>query len=188
MGDGKGARLSTISRDISSEGIGLLHSMPLQMGRVRLSLPSMFGRQLEMDAEIRWCMPSTEGWFLSGGVFLGTSVSQAASLLCAVLKSEASRRRQHRTPFFRPVNISSGIGKGGILSAFSRDISPLGIGLLHRVPLEAGHVVLNVPSVVGDRLDVRAEIRWCAAAGEGWWTSGGRFSGLLFEELPARQL
>ena len=98
--------------------------MPLQMGRVRLSLPSMFGRQLEMDAEIRWCMPSTEGWFLSGGVFLGTSVSQAASLLCAVLKSEASRRRQHRTPFFRPVNISSGIGKGGILSAFSRDISP----------------------------------------------------------------
>jgi hypothetical protein len=187
-GDGRGARLSAISRDISSAGIGLLHNMPLEPGRVRLSLPSMLGRQLEMDAEIRWCMPSSEGWFLSGGALMRTSVSQAASLLCAVIKSEASRRRQHRTPFFRPVSISVGAGKVGTLSAFSRDISPMGIGLLHGVPLETGQVVLSVPSAAGDRLDIRTEIQWCAPAGEGWWTSGGRFRGMLFEELPTRQL
>ena len=181
-------KLSAFSRDISPAGVGLLHGVPLSPGRVGLKIPLTTRHQLDVSAEIGWCAPAGEGWYLSGGRFLRLSAPQVTSLLFAVVKGEASRRLQQRHPFFRPVTITTGGGTGTKLSAVSRDISRMGIGLLHSMPLDAGRVMLQVPSTTGHELDICAELRWCAPASEGWYVSGGRFVRLLLEEAPHRFL
>ena len=183
-----GSKLSAFSRDISLSGIGLIHSMPLGTGRVTLKIPLTARHRLEIITEIGWCAPAGEGWYLSAGTFLRLSAYQVTSLLFAVVRGEASKRLQQRHPCFHPVTITTDGGTGTKLSAFSRDISPTGIGLLHSMPLNTGRVILHVPSAGGHDLDISAEVRWCAPASEEWYVSGGRFVRLLLEEAPDRLL
>ena len=184
----EGTKLSAFSRDISPGGIGLLHSMPLGSGRVALKIPLTARLHLDVSAEIGGCAPAGEGWYLSGGRFLRLSARQVTSLLLAVVKGEASRRLQQRHPFFHPIAITTGGGTRTRISAFSRDISPAGIGLLHSIPLDTGRVILQIPSTAGHELDISVEVAWCAPVGEGWYVSGGRFVRLLLEEAPHRFL
>jgi hypothetical protein len=85
------------------------------------------------------------------------------------------QRDSTRSPFFGPVTISLGGEDVPRFSAFARDISPLGIGLLHIMPLEPGQVIVTLRGASGDKLSLRTQIIWCESAGEGWYTSGGRF-------------
>jgi len=185
---GDGTTAQAFSRDISPGGIGLLHRMPLASDRVTLEIPFTRRRQLTVTTQVRWCAPAGAGFYFSGGEFAPLSVRQNASLLSTLVKAELNQRLQDRYPFFRPVAINvKGHGNTEV-SAFSRDICAGGIGLLHNMPLETGRVVLTIPSTAGDQLDISTEIRWCSAVGEGWYVSGGRFSTLLFEEVPVRLL
>ncbi len=80
-----------------------------------------------------------------------------------------------RWPFFGPVTISVGGEEVPRFSAFARDLSPLGIGLLHIMPLEPGQMIVTLQGAKGEPLSLRTQIIWCQSAGEGWYTSGGRF-------------
>lgn len=77
-----------------------------------------------------------------------------------------------RTPFFAPALVR---GPGVEFSAFVREVSPLGAGLLHFTHLEPGEVNLMFRKGSGGLLTLRIDIMWCDDWGEGWLASGGRF-------------
>jgi hypothetical protein len=87
------------------------------------------------------------------------------------------RRAEMRHPFFAPVDVQ--FHDANHLSAFSREISPLGIGLLHNAPLAPETVTIRLRGPGGTPLSVQTQILWCKPCGEGWYLSGGRFLQLL---------
>ena len=88
------------------------------------------------------------------------------------------RRAETRYPLFRQISLQ--VPGGPVCVAFSREISAVGIGLLHNVPLAPGEVELSIPSRKGYSIRVRTKILWCQPCGEGWYISGGQFVGTAF--------
>ena len=86
-----------------------------------------------------------------------------------------SRRMSVRSPYFGPVLITLTDEPFPQFSAFARDLSPVGIGLLHIMPLERGEVRIAIRNAAEDPLVLRTQIMWCEDCGEGWYISGGRF-------------
>ncbi|MBI1903569.1 MAG: PilZ domain-containing protein [Planctomycetia bacterium] len=88
--------------------------------------------------------------------------------------SNLDRRDTNRVPFFKPLEIRPVNSPGPRISAFSRDISADGIGLLHIMPLACGEVIVRIPSRFRKAYELRVRIEWCQDCGEGWYMSGGR--------------
>jgi hypothetical protein len=98
------------------------------------------------------------------------------------------RRTAGRTPFFGPVTVTVAGERCGIptrLSAFARDVSFLGIGLIHALPLACGEVTVTVRTKSGESKSLRAQIVWCRYYGDGWYASGGRFVDVIQPGSPA---
>ena len=94
-------------------------------------------------------------------------------------QEQAERRSKVRYPFFRAVTLVAD-ADGRNYSAFTRDISRSGVGLLHSMRLQMGPATLAVPSEqTGMR--ARIDIVWCRPCGEGWYISGAEFIGLADE-------
>lgn len=112
-----------------------------------------------------------------GGVEQGSRIGEAVQRLLrsARLPATDERRGSDRSPFFGPVTISLVADECPKFSAFARDISPVGIGLLHIMPLEESEVVVNVPVGTRGWVTFRTQIVWCKPCGDGWYSSGGRF-------------
>ena len=91
----------------------------------------------------------------------------------------SERREADRVPFFGPVSIRPVHGDHPRVSAFTRDISATGIGLLQIMPLNKGQVVVELTPPFGPRVAILTEIMWCHSCGEGWYTSGGQFLDIL---------
>jgi hypothetical protein len=94
----------------------------------------------------------------------------------AHLENKRDRRSEPRFPFFRRVSIS--LADGHRFSAFTREISASGIGLIHVLEITPGDVELTIPSERGCSVRVRTRIIWCQSCGEGWYLSGGQFIGV----------
>ena len=109
---------------------------------------------------------------------LETSAGKAIYQLIVEARSRENkdRRRDVRHAFFRPVTIE--VDDGHQYSAFSREISSSGIGLIHNVDLPAGDVEITISSEQGYSIRVRTNIMWCQPCGEGWYISGGKFVGI----------
>jgi hypothetical protein len=90
-------------------------------------------------------------------------------------KGNSERRAASRAPYFGPVAVGLHGSEFPQFSAFARDISPLGVGLLHIMPLECGEVVVTFRREGEPPLALRTQIMWCDDCGEGWYISGGRF-------------
>lgn len=86
-----------------------------------------------------------------------------------------NQRASVRSPFFGPVTITLGSDHFPRFSAFARDLSPVGIGLLHIMPLDRGEVVVHLSAGHESPIAMRTQIIWCEDCGEGWYISGGRF-------------
>ena len=110
--------------------------------------------------------------------FEQSQLSRTVRHLLADTRVEVCEQRAHsRQPFFGPVTIAvQENGEQRSYSCFSRDISPAGIGLLHNMPLECGEVTVTVVRDSGE-VRFRGEVVWCNACGEGWYSSGVRFTG-----------
>lgn len=103
--------------------------------------------------------------------------TQVAELLSTAKAADlGDRRRVERHPFFYPVSVSRPRADAPSFSAFSRDISAGGMGLLHNMPLDLGPVVLTILSDAAAPVRLAGDILWCVPCGEGWYTSGVRFS------------
>jgi hypothetical protein len=91
----------------------------------------------------------------------------------------ATRRRECRTevryPLFTTVTLRPARTPEKVVSAFSREISTRGIGLVHVAPLVKGEIYevdIRVQDVYVCKI---ACIEWCRGLGEGWHLSGCRF-------------
>ena len=96
-----------------------------------------------------------------------------------VVDRERERRAERRLPCFGPVTVSLPSDPEVALSAFARDVSPSGIGLVHLMPLDRGEVVVNFPLPSGKLVALQTELLWCRDYGNGWYASGGRFLDVL---------
>ncbi len=191
IGDAQTTKHMAFIRDINHNGIGLVHNVPLPKERLQLSipkapLPTAEDHRVDVDVDITWNVPCGEGWYLSGGRFVGLAGVQLTTLILRVVMSEVKRRVRQRYPFFRPLTLTIGEKDTTELPAFSRDISAAGIGLFHHLQVEPQRVMLTIPRKEDEPFDVNTDIAWCEPCGEGWHLSGGRFkyTTLLLDELP----
>jgi hypothetical protein len=104
----------------------------------------------------------------------GKAIYQLVVEAKAELRTE--QRSKIRYAFFRPVSI--GTDDGHQHSAFTRDISEAGIGLIHNMDLNDCEVEISIPDDGDYWIRVRTRIVWCKACGEGWYISGGQFVGI----------
>lgn len=65
----RGNTVSAMTREISRNGIGLLHKGCMNPGEVTIRMASD-SREFEYRVMIEWCVPTESGMFLSGGRFL----------------------------------------------------------------------------------------------------------------------
>lgn len=86
------------------------------------------------------------------------------------------RRSAHRQPFMRPVSINTRREDGTVWQAFSKNVSPQGIGLVTPHPVDLGMVAkLAIHRTIGPPVFLLAECRWCDRFGDGWYVHGWNF-------------
>lgn len=85
------------------------------------------------------------------------------------------QRRSPRLSFFGPVSLRLPGSADTQMSAFARDISPAGIGLVHLMPVAEIELIVALSLPSGRGVLLRTEILWCRDYGNGWYASGGRF-------------
>ena len=87
------------------------------------------------------------------------------------------RRTEPRHSFVRPVQIH--FSHGPSLSAFSKDMSAQGIGMICNVTMNIGSLAtLEIHSTHGAPVILRSEVRWCVPYGTGWFLVGWKFIGI----------
>ena len=92
------------------------------------------------------------------------------------VRADHSRRSVHRTPFVRPVTVRiTGTNETSIF-AFSKNISPVGIGLILEDSLpERTIATLTIHTLSNRQVHIRSELRWCQPFGNGWSITGWKF-------------
>jgi hypothetical protein len=86
------------------------------------------------------------------------------------------RRAAERQAFCRPVKIICDRRDLPNHIAFSRDVSPHGIGLIDRIDWSPGttaHLVIH--GLFGNDYSVSAVARWCESFGKDWYLTGWTF-------------
>ena len=112
----------------------------------------------------------------------GTEIKQAVRTLISDAKESNSQRRCHgRTPLFQPVILRMGEDFQDRYSAFTRDVSFVGLGLLHSMPIEPQEVMLVTRLNTDETVRLIVDITWCMSCGEGWYISGGAFKKVVNE-------
>lgn len=66
----EGCCLTALTRDISTNGIGLVHAFPLECTDVVIKVFGADGKPTHLYARIEWCNSLGEGWHVSGGRFI----------------------------------------------------------------------------------------------------------------------
>ena len=64
-------QLEAFSREISESGIGLVHNFPLPLQDVELRISHEHGYTIRVRARILWCQECGQGWYITGGKFVG---------------------------------------------------------------------------------------------------------------------
>jgi hypothetical protein len=68
----KGECQEAFCRDISADGIGLLHRIALAPGEIAIAFTAEDECVTTFKVRIVWCSPYDEGWHISGGQFVST--------------------------------------------------------------------------------------------------------------------
>ena len=71
----RGNTISAMTREISRDGIGLLHRGSVSPGQVTVKMASET-RDFTYQVIIEWCQPCDNGMFMSGGIFLKKSTDE----------------------------------------------------------------------------------------------------------------
>ena len=85
------------------------------------------------------------------------------------------RRASERKSFVRPVIIRNLRGSE-TSTAFTRDISQQGVGILEQRSRERGSIArLDIYSLLHETISIEAEVRWCEPFGPDWFITGWAF-------------
>jgi hypothetical protein len=104
------------------------------------------------------------------------------AVLESIEKSDGENLREHeRIDLAVPAEIVT--RRGNTVEAMTREISRLGIGLLHRGAISPGEVTVKMASESRE-YTYRVELEWCAPAENGMFLSGGRFVGKSGQAAP----
>ncbi|HEX3727237.1 MAG TPA: PilZ domain-containing protein [Pirellulales bacterium] len=68
-----GERVDAFSRELSASGIGLVHNISLPPGPLELVISAEQGYSVRVRTDILWCQECGQGWFISGGQFIGVA-------------------------------------------------------------------------------------------------------------------
>lgn len=82
---------SGFTRDLCVSSIGLLHHMELPLREVEVTIPIATDKKCKMCVRIERCEPCGEGWYISGGKFVG--IVPAAELDDELLDSLLAARK-----------------------------------------------------------------------------------------------
>jgi hypothetical protein len=103
------------------------------------------------------------------------SVQDLRSILESLERSDGENQRNHeRIELNVPAEIVT--RRGNIVEAMTREISRLGIGLLHRGSVSPGEVTVKMASETRE-YTYRVALDWCVPCENGMFMSGGRFLG-----------
>ena len=107
------------------------------------------------------------------------TVQDLRSILESIEKQTDSNAREHeRIDLTVPAEVTT--RRGNTIDAMTREISRLGIGLLHRGAISPGEVTVKMASETR-QYTYRVALEWCAPTDNGMFLSGGRFLGKLEE-------
>lgn len=88
----------------------------------------------------------------------------------------ADRRSTNRRSFVRPVSVKSFRQESLECQAFTRDISPEGVGMVCNRPFNPfQRAALSIHSLRGKDVTFNAEVRWCEPFGKSWYLVGWSF-------------
>jgi len=73
--------LPAMTRDISDEGIGLAHEMPIELGEVTVRIPGNDGKTVCARVNITWQRAPMKHWYMSGGTFVDVFIDDTTNLL-----------------------------------------------------------------------------------------------------------
>ena len=91
-------------------------------------------------------------------------------------------RSSARHPFFHSVTVI--LKDGSRCSAFSRDLSETGIGLMHSADLPLDDVEIRILTGLAYSVNVQTRIDWCRPSDRGWHLSGGHFLSIPVKSAP----
>ncbi len=101
------------------------------------------------------------------------SLSDLRSVLESIAKTDTENlRANERIELNVPAEIVT--RRGNTVAAVTREISRLGIGLLHRGAVSPGEVTVRMASETRE-YTYRVSLEWCAPCDNGMFMSGGRF-------------
>ena len=95
--------------------------------------------------------------------------------LLEAVRAGSERRVDPRHAFFTTVALRPASAPGSVISAFSREISRSGIGLLHAAPIYRDETYEIDIRIEQARVRRNAQVVWCRPVGDGWFLSGCRF-------------
>ncbi len=71
LGRDKHTEIQATSNNLSQTGIGLIHDVELQVGRIGvLTIHRLHEKPVQLRADVRWCQPFCGSWFVSGWRFI----------------------------------------------------------------------------------------------------------------------
>jgi hypothetical protein len=71
LGRDNPTQIQTTSNNLSQTGIGLIHDVELQVGRIGvLTIHRLHDDPIQIRADVRWCEPFCGSWFASGWRFI----------------------------------------------------------------------------------------------------------------------
>jgi hypothetical protein len=114
---------------------------------------------------------------LLAGILAHSLPSAIQDLLADARRHGAERRAYGREPYLHPAVLEF-IETGERHSAFIRDVSPGGLGLLHFVDAAPRRVRVLTRRMNDEIISVGVDILWCVPCGEGCFMSGGTFAQL----------
>ncbi len=107
-------------------------------------------------------------------ILKGTMRSDALQLLEDAQKDANVRREFGREPYVHPAVLKLE-NDPNHHSAFIRDVSMNGVGLIHFVPIEPQRITVLTRRYNDEVINVLVDITWCVPCGEGCYMSGGTF-------------
>ena len=167
--------LSAFSRDISSNGLGVITSQPFSAGSQMAIQMHLQGGGNKVRCQCRWNTAFGESFWASGW-----ELSEGGNLDVQAIKDQVpsvryDARSADRKRFSIPVVVRQK-GKLPKINGFTRNISGEGVNIISSRPIrENSFCLIEFIRNNGERCEAIAKCVWTRKFGDSHWTTGWQF-------------